>query len=308
MKIVFMGTPEFSVPVLENLIDAGHQVGIVVTQPDRARNRGKVTFSAVKSAAVDHGIKVLQPEKLSQDFETFDEIKSYEPDVIIVVAYGQLLKKDMLEIPKYGCFNVHGSLLPRLRGASPMQHAILDGEEITGVTVMRMAEGLDSGDMVAKAETPVDHKNFEELHDELAEMGAELLIKTLPEIESGEVKFVKQDDEKATYAGLISKNDGRINFARTPEQIERQIRAFDPWPGAFCEYKGQRVKLWKAECLFEAHSEEFGVIVKVSDEGIDVACGGRVLRIKELQMAGKKRVVVRDFLLGHKVKAGEMFA
>lgn len=307
MKIVFMGTPDFAVPVLKAIIEAGHDVGYVVTQPDRARNRGKITFSPVKECAVAAGIAVLQPEKLSQSAETLDKLKEYAPDAIIVVAYGQLLKEPMLELPKYGCFNVHGSLLPKLRGASPMQHAILDGESVTGVTIMKMEIGLDSGDMVARAETPVDHKNFEQIHDELAAMGAELLVKTLPEIESGRATFEPQDSEKATYAGLISKADGKVDFNKSPEQIEQQIRAFDPWPGAFCDMNGQRVKLWCAQSIDKGCTEAAGTVVAVSNEGIDVSCGGKTLRITELQLSGKKRVKVRDFLLGHRLETGARF-
>lgn len=304
MKIVFMGTPEFSVPVLRALVDAGHEIGYAVTQPDRARNRNQVTFSAVKSAALELGIEVLQPEKLSKSPETKEKLAAYEPDVIVVVAYGQLLKPDILELPEYGCFNVHGSLLPRFRGASPMQHAILEGDEKTGVTIMKMAEGLDSGDMVARSETPVDHKNFEDIHDELAAIGAELMVKTLPEIEAGRADFVPQDETRVTYAPIINKKDGRVDFTKKPEEIERQIRAFDPWPGAFCDYGGKQMKLWSAECPDGECGLAPGTVAAASEAGIDVACGGRVLRITELQIPGKKRVTAGDFLRGHKVEAG----
>lgn len=307
MKIVFMGTPEFAVPVLEALVDAGHEIGLVITQPDRARNRNQVTFSPVKNSALSHGIKVYQPEKLSQDESTKDAVRAFAPDVIVVVAYGQLLKKDVLDMAKYGCFNVHGSLLPRFRGASPMQHAILEGDEKTGVTIMKMGEGLDDGDMVAKSETIIGTKNFEEIHDELAEMGARLLVDTLPLIESGKAEYVKQDPSKSTYAHMLKKSDGKVDFASDPLSIERKIRAFDPWPGAFCQYEGKPVKLWKAQCPDKKSDLPAGQVIKADDEGIDVACGGKVLRIKELQLAGKKRVKVEDFLRGHKVDTGTKF-
>lgn len=304
MKIVFMGTPEFAVPVLKALADAGHEIGYVVTQPDRARNRNQVTFSAVKTAALELGIEVLQPEKLRESAETREKLAAFGPDVIVVVAYGQILKPDILELPEYGCFNVHGSLLPRFRGASPMQHAILEGDEKTGVTIMKMAEGLDSGDMVASSETPVDHKNFEDIHDELAAMGAALIVETLPLIEAGKADFVPQDESLVTYAPIINKKDGRVDFSKKPEEIERQIRAFDPWPGAFCDFGGKQMKLWQAECPDMECGLMPGTVTAASEAGIDVACGGRILRITELQIAGKKRVSAGDFLRGHKVEAG----
>lgn len=307
MKIVFMGTPDFAVPTLDALVKAGHEVGLVVTQPDRARNRNQVTFSPVKEAALKHGIDVLQPEKLSSDDETFASIKAFGPDAIIVVAYGQFLKKDMLDLPKFGCLNVHGSLLPKLRGASPMQHAILEGDKETGVTVMKMAEGMDSGHMIAKAATPIDHKNFEELHDELAVMGASLLIKVLPTIEDGTASYTPQNDELATFAGLIKKSDGRIDFNRSAEEIDRLIRAFDPWPGAFCQMDGKTVKFWKAEPMGVSCGEPAGTLVKADEGGLYICCGGSILCVRELQLPGKKKVASGDFLRGHKIEKGTMF-
>lgn len=307
MKIVFMGTPDFAVPVLHALADAGHEIGFVVTQPDRKRNRGKVTFSPVKEAAVELGIPVLQPEKLKEDEAVKEQIRDYAPDALIVVAYGQILKQDVLDIPRLGCFNVHGSLLPKLRGASPVQHAILQGMEKTGVTIMKIGPGLDDGDMISRAETPVDHKNFQQLFDELAQMGADLLVKTLPEIEQGTAVYTPQNEAEATKCGIIRKQDGFTGFQQDPVEVERKIRAFDPWPGVFCQKGKDRIKLWKAEAVDRQAGAENGTLLNASDQGIEIACGGKILRVLELQMPGKKRVSAAAFLRGHAVEPGTVF-
>lgn len=303
MKIVFMGTPDFAVPILHGLIKAGHQIGCVVTQPDKAKDRGKkVRFTPVKELALANGIEVLQPEKIKDSPQTLEYLRSYEPDCIVVAAYGQIIQKDILELPKFGCINVHASLLPKLRGASPIQHAILQGEEKTGVTIMQMGEGLDTGDMLNKAETLVDGKSCQALHDELAQMGADLLAATLPKLEAGAITPEKQDDGLSTYAGMIAKQDGKIDFGKTPVEIERQIRAFDPWPGAFCRYKDQVMKIWRAECTGRQSDALNGTIVEVCDEGIDICCGGSILRAVEIQLPGKKRVDIKAFLRGNKIE------
>ena len=303
MKVVFMGTPDFAVPVLDEIIKAGHEVGYVITQPDKAKNRGKkVQFTPVKELAVANNIEVLQPERIKQSPETMELLKAYQPDIAVVVAYGQIIQKELLDLPKYGCVNVHASLLPKLRGASPIHHAILQGEEETGVTIMQMAEGLDTGDMLTKVTLPIDGMNCEVLHDKLAGLGAKLLVDTLPMIEAGEITPEPQDDALSSYAGLISKADGKIDFDKKPEEIERQIRAFDPWPGAFCSYKGETMKLWKAECIDKTSEAAPGTIVDVSDDGIDICCGGKMLRATEIQMPGKKRVEVKAFLRGNQIE------
>ncbi len=305
MKTVFMGTPDFAVSPLNELVKAGFEVGYVITQPDRAKNRGKkVQFSPVKEAAIAHGIEVLQPERIKKSPETLEILREYNPDIIVVAAYGQIIQKEILELPKYGCINVHASLLPELRGASPIQHAILEGKEKTGVTIMQMAEGLDTGDMLSKAEVEINKMTGEELHDALSKAGAELLVKTLPEIEAGTIDPIKQDDRLATYAGMISKKDGEIDFSKFPEEIERQIRAFEPWPGAFCHYKDIVMKVCDAECMDIETECADGTIVNVSEQGIDVACRKRILRIKEIQMPGKKRVAVSDYLKGNTIEKG----
>jgi len=303
MKIIFMGTPDFAVPVLERIIQAGHEVGYVITQPDKAKNRGKkIQFTPVKELAISAGIPVLQPERIKDSAEIMDDLREYKPDIGVVVAYGQIVHKELLDLPKLGCVNVHASLLPKLRGASPIQHAILQGEEKTGVTIMQMGEGLDTGDMLTKEEIFINSMNGQELHDRLAQLGAELLVKTLPKLEAGEVIPEPQDHEQSTYAGLIAKKDGKIDFRKSPEDIERQIRAFDPWPGAYCTYKGQVMKLWKSLCPEEVSDAPPGTIINVCDDGIDISCGGRVLRVLELQMPGKKRVDVKSFLRGNQIE------
>ena len=291
MKTVFMGTPDFSVPVLEAILAAGHEVGYVVTQPDKARNRGKkVQFTPVKEAAQRHGIPALQPEKIRVDAQVVETLRDYAPDVIVVVAYGQIIQKELLDLPKYGCINVHASLLPKLRGASPIQHAILQGETETGVTIMQMEEGLDTGDMLRKESLPIGDKNGQQLHDALAVLGARLLVETLPQLEAGTLRPEKQDDSLSSYAGMISKKDGKLDFKKSPIQLRRQIKAFDPWPGAFCTCQGQVMKIWQAEVLSASGaSAEDGTVLAAGDAGIDIACGGGVLRALEIQMPGKKR-------------------
>lgn len=305
MKIVFMGTPDFAVPVLKEIISAGNEVGYVITQPDKAKNRGKkIQPTPVKEVALENHIEVLQPEKIRQSSEVIETIRTYAPDIIVVVAYGQIIHRELLEIPKYGCINVHGSLLPKLRGASPIQHAILDGEKTTGVTIMQMSEGLDTGDMLTKVSTDVGDKNSQQLNDELSILGAKLLVSTLPMIESGTLVPEKQDDDKSTYAKLIFKEDGRIKFDRTAAEIERQIRAFDPWPGAFCKKDEDSIKVWRGSVIEGMEKAKPGTVMDVSDKGILVNCGKDFLLITEIQMPGKKRIAVKDYLKGNTIEKG----
>ncbi|MBQ3281366.1 MAG: methionyl-tRNA formyltransferase [Eubacterium sp.] len=320
MKIVFLGTPDFAVPVLNKLIEAGHEVGFVVTQPDRKGNRGKVIFSPVKQAALDNSIEVLQPEHISKDESILAKLEGFAPDAMIVIAYGQILRRNVIDIPRLGCFNVHASLLPRLRGASPIQHAILDGDERAGVTIMKIDEGLDTGDMVISDSVEIGRMNFEELHDTLSVMGADLMVRALELIESGKAEFTPQDDSQSTYAGMIRKEDGKIDFTDSATAIDQKIRAFDPWPGAFCDFGGTTIKIWKAEpeekeydgiapgtVLSTDSSIAPGTVLSADSSGIRVKCGKGVLIIEELQLPGKKRTSVRDYLLGHKIEAGMRF-
>lgn len=305
MKIAFMGTPEFAVTVLDGLLNTKHEVGLVATQPDKAKNRGKkIQYTPVKEKALEHNIKVLQPEKVRGNEEFLEELKDYRPDIIVVAAYGQILPKEVLELPKYGCVNVHASLLPRLRGAAPIQRAIIEGDEETGVTIMQMSEGLDTGDMLAKESIKIGTMNYSMLHDALAEIGARLMVHTLDLIEEGKISPEPQDDSKSSYAEMVFKQEGKIDFTRQPEAVERLIRGFDPWPGAFCEYEDMVMKLWKAQPLCENTGKEPGTIIEVSARGIKIACGDGTLLVSEIQIPGKKRVAVSEYLKGNQIKEG----
>ncbi|MCI9598526.1 MAG: methionyl-tRNA formyltransferase [Firmicutes bacterium] len=307
MKIIYMGTPDFAVPALEALAEAGHEIGYVITQPDSSRDRGKkVKMPPVKEKALELGLDVLQPENIKKDETCLTRIRQYAPDIIAVAAYGQILPKAILDIPRLGCVNIHGSLLPRFRGAAPIQRAILEGDEETGVTIMFMEEGLDTGAMLAKASTPIDRKNGAMLHDELAELGAKLLTETLPKLEAGILEPEPQDDARSTYAPMISKKDGEIDFTKSPQQIERLIRAFDPWPGAFTSYNGKLLKIWEAEVSPKANKEPAGTITKVSADGIEISAGGGTLVAKVIQLPGKKKVAVSDHLKGNRIEAGSV--
>lgn len=308
MKIVFMGTPEFAAESLKALYKSEHSVELVITQPDRAKNRGKkVQFTPVKEVAVEYETEIMQPEKIRNNEEIMETLTAINPDIIVVAAYGQILPEEILNLPKYGCINVHASLLPRLRGASPIQQAIVLGEEKTGVTIMQMAKGLDTGDMLTKSEIEIGSLNGSQLHDSLAEMGGVLLVDTLKLIEEGKIVPEPQDDELATYAGLISKKDGKIDFSKSPAEIERLIRGFDPWPGAFCNLGEDVIKFWKAIPTDETTAKEDGTVLAADKDGIEVACGGKVLVVTEIQAPGKKRMAVGDYLRGHAIEKGSKF-
>ena len=303
MKIVYMGTPDFAVPSLAELVRAGHDVVCVVTQPDAVRDRGKkVKFSPVKDKAIELGIPVLQPSKVRGDTEFLQQMQHIAPDLIAVAAYGQILPRQILQIPRFGCLNVNGSLLPRFRGAAPIQRAIAEGDEESGVTIMYMEEGLDTGDMLAKAATPIDHKTGQELHDELAQMGAQLLVDTIANMDS--LKRVKQDDELSTYAPMLSKKEGHLEFSQPPEKLERIIRAFDPWPGTYAYLGDKMIKLWRAHVPQMSTDAADGTVVAATDEGIDIAAAGRILRVTEIQMPGKKRVEAKAYLKGNSIEIG----
>ena len=305
MKIIYMGTPDFAVPALVALAEAGHEIGYVVTQPDAVRDRGKkVKMTPVKEKALELGIEVLQPERVKGDDEFFATISAYEPDLIAVAAYGQILPKNVLDLPKLGCVNIHGSLLPRWRGAAPIQRSIQAGDEETGITIMYMEEGLDTGAMLSKRTTPIADKNGEQVHDELSVMGAELLVETLPGLESGEIVAEPQDDSLSTYAKMLSKKEGQIDFTKSPEEIERMIRAFDSWPGAYASYGDKVMKIWKAAVKNNKNDAAPGTITGVSKEGIEIAAGGGTLVAEVIQMPGKKRVAVAEFLKGNNVEIG----
>lgn len=307
MRVVFMGTPDFSVPTLEKIIEAGHEVIGVVTQPDKAKGRGKkVLFPPVKETALAHDLPVYQPRR-ARDPEFIEEMKTLNPDVMVVVAFGQILPKAILDIPKYGCINVHASLLPKYRGAAPIQWAVIRGEKVSGVTTMQMDVGLDTGDMLLKKEVLLDEEETGgSLHDKLSTLGGNLLIETLEKIEAGDIHPEKQDDSQAgEYARMLDKNLGRIDFSMPAAEIERLIRGLNPWPSAFTSYNGKTMKLWKAK-TDNCGQGVPGQVIHVDKNSFTVQTGQGTLQILELQMEGKKRMDAGAFLRGCPLETGTM--
>lgn len=307
MRVVFMGTPDFSVGTLKAIIDAGHEVVGVITQPDKQRGRGKaMMYPPVKEAALKYGLPVSQPKKV-KDPEFIETLKAMEPEVIVVVAFGQILPEAILKLPPYGCINVHASLLPKYRGAAPIQWAVIDGEAVTGVTTMRMDAGLDTGDMIMKAEVPVaPDETGESLHDKLSEAGAALLVKTLDALREGTAVFEKQDDSKSCYAKMLTKELGRIDWTQDAEAIERLIRGLNSWPSAYTGYHGKTLKIWKAEVQNGDSDSKPGEICEVTKDSVCVQTGKNRLVLREVQMEGKKRMAVDAFLRGYPAAVGEV--
>jgi methionyl-tRNA formyltransferase len=311
LKIVFMGTAELSCASLEKLArDKFFSIVAVVTQPDKPKGRElKLQFSPVKILAEKLNLPLLQPAK-ARDEKFISELRELKPDLIVVVAYGQILPQAILDLPKFGCVNVHTSLLPKYRGASPIQSVILDGETETGVTIMKMDAGLDTGDIITQTRTPISPEdNSQTLHDRLAQLGAELLARTIPDFVAGKIKPRPQPAEGASYAAKIKKEDGRIDWNQPAQKILDQLRAFTPWPGAFtflkAEPKPQLLKIWKAEIV--ERSGAAGEILQADKNGIIVACGLNALQILELQREGGRRMNAAEFLAGHSLKAGGKF-
>ncbi len=311
MKIVFMGTPDFAVPCLEALINAGHEVAAVFTQPDKPKNRGhKMTPPPVKECAVSHDIPVYQPLSLrrskSEDAAAaYDTLCGIAPDCIVVVAYGQILPAEVLGLPRYGCINVHASLLPRYRGAAPIQHCIINGEKETGVTTMYMAEGLDTGDMILTDKIEISERmTASELHDELSAMGARLIVKTLDEVEKGTAPRIAQTDENTCYASMLTKEMCRIDFSQPIDKVYDFIRGMSASPCAFTFLEGKRFKVYFAEKTDIAADAPAGTAV---DDRLGVSCGGYVLRLTDIQAEGGKRMMSDAFLRGKKVPAGTVF-
>ena len=308
-KIVFMGTPKFAVPVLEMLIEK-YGVDLVITQPDKKVGRKKVlTAPPVKVIAEEKGIKVLQPEKISNDENVLSELKELNPDIIITAAYGQLVPETILEIPKYKCINVHGSLLPKLRGGAPIQYSILEDHGKTGITIMYMVKKLDAGDMISKVEVDIlDSDNYESLHDKLSIAGRDLLKETLPNIFTRNIAPEKQDDSLATFARNILREDEKIDWNKSAREIFNQVRALDPMPGAFTYLDENILKIWSSKVveLEENYSaEKAGTIIKQDKKYIYILCGkNTVLKVKELQISGKKRMPVVNFLSNKKDYVG----
>ena len=303
MNIVFMGTPDFAVPALKMLIE-NYGVKAVFTQPDRPKGRGKkLAFSDVKEVAVQHDIPVYQPIKLKEEQEMIEELKKMEPDFIIVVAFGQILTKEVLDIPKYGCINLHGSLLPMYRGAAPIQWAVINGEKVSGNTTMLMDVGLDTGDMLMKDEVEIpDEMTAGELYDILKERGANLLKETIEKMVKGEITPEKQSDE-TFYAKMLDKNMALINWDDSAERIHNLIRGLNPWPIAYTNYNDDKMKIFESKVLKEKHNKTNGTILDVSKEGMKVACGEGVLLIKKVQFPNKKPLTIEQYINGHKIDA-----
>jgi len=299
-KIVFMGTPDFSVPVLRRLIDDGYNVIAVVTQPDRPVGRKRVlTPPPVKAEALKHDIPVYQPEKIRQQ-EDLDKILALEPDLIVTAAFGQILPKQLLEAPKYGCINVHASLLPELRGGAPIHYAIIQGKEKTGISIMYMVEKLDAGDILTQIEVPVTETDtVGTLHDKMSTAGADLLSETIPKLLKGELTPVSQNDEEATFAWNIKREQEKIDWTQPGEQIYNHIRGMNPWPVAYTTLNGSVLKIWASEKATHSGTQDPGTIVKLEEDGFIVAAGnGTGIKITELQPAGKKKMDAKQFLLG----------
>lgn len=322
MRIVFMGTPDFSVPALKALVEAGHQVIAVVTQPDKPKGRGKeVQMTPVKIQAMEYGIPVYQPAKV-REASFVEVLKGLEADVYVVIAFGQILPKAVLELPKYGCINIHASLLPKYRGAAPIQWCVIDGERETGITTMMMDVGLDTGDMLEKTVIPIEEKETGgSLHDKLSLAGGALILSTLKKLEEGTLVRTPQTDEGTCYAKMLTKSLGDIDWNQDAVSIERLIRGLNPWPSAYTMWNGKTIKIWAADVIAGREAAEFlsesgvpaetgtapGTVVCSDKRGLVVCTGGGLLSIRELQMEGKKRMDTPAFLRGYPIPAGDVF-
>ena len=319
MNVVFMGTPDFAVGALKAIIEAGHRVTAVVTQPDKPKGRGKeMQMTPVKACAIAHEIPVFQPVRV-KDADAIDTLRGYDADIFVVAAFGQILSEEILTMPKYGCVNIHASLLPKYRGSAPIQWAIINGESMSGVTIMQMDKGIDTGDMLMKAEVTIGPRETgDSLHDKLAEAGAKLIVEALPKIESGELTPVKQNDAESCYAKMLQKSMSRIDWQQSAETLDRLIRGLISWPGASTVYRGKTLKIWEEEVALSEELQskgetmctgiekaEPGTVVLVEKAAFYVQTGEGVLKILSVQPEGKKRMAVKDFLLGYQMKAGD---
>ena len=336
MKIIFMGTPDFAVEILDALLEAGHEISLVVTKPDKPRGRKKLlTPPEVKQYATEHGIEVFQPAKIRRA-EAVAKLAQYPADVAVVAAFGQILPEEILKMPRLGCVNVHASLLPRYRGAAPIQWAVLNGDAMSGVTTMQMGVGLDDGDILEQEEIPLDpHETGASLFARLAAVSRGLIVRTLEDLDAGRIQARPQDPGLVSHVGMIRKDMGRLDFSRPAEELERMIRGLNSWPSAFTSYQGETLKIWRAgvledECpsAEDPRDEEDrrgpdaarvpqaistigssavcpGKIFALTDDAIYVKCGRGLLRIEELQKAGKKMMPAADFLRGHRMEVGQ---
>ncbi|MCM1388053.1 MAG: methionyl-tRNA formyltransferase [Bacillus sp. (in: Bacteria)] len=309
MKVIFMGTPDFAVGALEALIKAGHQVMLVVTQPDKPKGRGKeVQMTPVKVCALQYDIPVFQPLKV-KDAEAVETLRTYGADVFIVAAFGQILSQEILTMPKYGCINIHASLLPKYRGAGPIQWAILNGEKETGITIMQMDKGIDTGDMLMQCALPIDEKETgDSLHDKLTKAGAGLIVEALEKIEAGDISPRKQNDADSCYARMLQKSMGKIDWEKDAVQIERMVRGLNSWPSAYTSYHGKNLKIWESDVCGEDKTFANalpGTITAVEKDAFYVQTGEKTLKVTSVQLEGKKKMAVKEFLLGCQLKAGE---
>lgn len=310
MKIVFMGTPDFAVPTLEALYQSRHEVAAVVTQPDKPKGRGKaMAMPPVKEKALEYGIPVYQPVRVRKDEAFFEELTKIQPDVIVVIAFGQILPERILNLPKYGCINIHASLLPKYRGAAPIQWAVINGDEVSGVTTMQMDVGLDTGDILDTVEVRLDPKETGgSLFDRLRLAGGKLILSTLEKAEAGILHPVKQDEAEATHVTMLDKSMGQIDWSMDAAVIERLIRGLNPWPSAYTKFEGKTLKIWSADVEEDAAGrsspETFGQVVRVGKDAFSVQTGKGLLTIRELQLEGKKRMDTAAFLRGYPVETG----
>lgn len=309
MKVVYMGTPDFAVPPLRALVKAGYEVVGAVTQPDKPKGRSKTLLPPpVKEEALKYNIPVYQPLKVREP-EFLETLKNLAPDVIVVAAFGQIIPKAILDLPEFGCLNIHASLLPKYRGAAPIQQAVINGDKEAGVTIMKMGTGLDTGDMISQAAVLLtEDETGGSLFDRLSELGAELLIKTLPSVFDRTAVYEPQPEESPTpYAGMITKQMGLLDFKKDAETLERLIRGLNPWPSAYAYLNGKTLKIWKADVeKREAENEAPGTVIKADKNGVYVACGQDILILKEVQLEGKKRMDAASFLRGHQLEPGIM--
>ena len=306
MKIVYMGTPDFAVPALEKICAMGWDVPLVITKPDRPASRGhKVQQCEVKRKALELGLAVESPERVKDNPELVSLLKDIAPDFIVVAAYGKILPQEILDVPAYGCVNIHGSLLPKYRGAAPIQRAVLNGDPESGVTIMYMVRECDAGDILAQKAVPIAGKTSEQVFEDLSVLGADLLIESLPKIVSGELKGVPQDPSEATYTAMIRKEEGRVDWERPAKALESHVLGMYSWPIAFTSLQGEVFKIHSAQALEKKTSAGPGTVVSAGREGIGVSCGdGHILLLKTVQLPGKKAMDAGAFLLGHTVEIG----
>ena len=307
MKIVFMGTPDFASGTLEALIAAGHEITAVYTQPDKPKGRGKeVQMTPVKMVALEHGIPVYQPRRIREAAEV-EILRQIPADIFVVAAFGQILSQEILDMPRFGCVNIHASLLPKYRGAAPIQWAVIDGEEKTGITIQQMNAGIDTGDILYVKEYTLNPKETgASLFDKLMVLGAEAIVEALPLIEAGKITPIPQNEAEATHAAKLTKQLGEVDFSKSAVELERLVRGLNSWPSAYTFFRGKQLKIWEAEVVEStADAQVPGIVIGVDKQSFTVATGNGCLQILELQIEGKKRMACKDFLLGYPVSVGE---